>query len=68
MAVTAAGVLAARAKVIERTVVLLERTKHGVLSRATKAQADHLAIVAEGMNGKAQYVATFLELFWNFVL
>ncbi|QKX55657.1 uncharacterized protein TRUGW13939_02754 [Talaromyces rugulosus] len=54
MAVTAAGVLAARAQVIERTVVLLERTKHGVLSRATKAQADHLATVAEGMNGKAQ--------------
>lgn len=67
MAVTAAGVLAARAQVIERTVVLLERTKHGVLSRATKAQADHLATVAEGMNGKAQYVCSILEFGLIFV-
>jgi hypothetical protein len=57
MAVTAAAVLAARAAVMERIVVLLERTKHGALSRATKAQAEHLATVAEGMEGKVRYDA-----------
>ncbi|KAH8697695.1 hypothetical protein BGW36DRAFT_295436 [Talaromyces proteolyticus] len=56
MAVTAASVLAARAAVIERMIVLLEQTKHGVLCRAMKAQADHLATVAEGMSGKAEVI------------
>ncbi|ODM23211.1 hypothetical protein SI65_00800 [Aspergillus cristatus] len=52
MAATAAEVLAARAQVLERTVVLLERAKHGALSRATKAKAEHLATVAQGIEGK----------------
>lgn len=55
MAVTAAAVMAARAEVMEHIVVLLERTKHGALSRASKAQAEHLATVAEGMEGKTRY-------------
>ncbi|KAL1983433.1 hypothetical protein VTN96DRAFT_10339 [Rasamsonia emersonii] len=54
MAVTAAAVMAARAEVMEHIVVLLERTKHGALSRASKAQAEHLATVAEGMEGKTR--------------
>jgi diphthamide biosynthesis protein 3 len=54
MAEAAAAVLVARAEIMERVVVLLERTKHGALSRATKAQAEHLATVAEGMDGKVQ--------------
>lgn len=56
MAITAAEVLAARAALIEQVVILLERAKHGALARAAKAQADHLATVAEGMEGKVQYV------------
>lgn len=47
-----ARVLAAQAQVLEETVVLLERTKHGALARATKAKADHLATVARGLDGK----------------
>lgn len=58
MAMTAAEVLAARAALIEQVVILLERAKHGALARAAKAQADHLATVAEGMEGKIQYVGT----------
>lgn len=57
MAVTAAAVLAARAQVLERTVVLLERAKHGALARATKAKAEHLASVAQAVEGKLKYVA-----------
>ncbi|OGM41105.1 hypothetical protein ABOM_010186 [Aspergillus bombycis] len=52
MAATAGEVLATRAAVLERTVVLLERAKHGALARATKAKAEHLATVARGMEGK----------------
>ncbi|THC95594.1 hypothetical protein EYZ11_004909 [Aspergillus tanneri] len=52
MAVMAAKVQAARAAVMERTVVLLERAKHGALARATKAKAEHLAMVAQGVEGK----------------
>ncbi|KAL4872942.1 hypothetical protein BDV12DRAFT_182583 [Aspergillus spectabilis] len=52
MASTAAEVLAMRAAVLERTVTLLERTKHGALARATKAKAEHLAMVAHGVEGK----------------
>lgn len=59
MAETAAAILVARAELMERVVVLLERTKHGVLSRATKAHAEHLATVAEGMDGKVQYAVLF---------
>lgn len=56
MAATAGKVLATRAAVLERTVVLLERAKHGALARATKAKAEHLATVARGVEGKLRYV------------
>jgi diphthamide biosynthesis protein 3 len=56
MAATAVEVLAVRAAVLERTVMLLERAKHGALARATKAKAAHLAIVAQGLEGKLKYV------------
>ncbi|BCS20639.1 uncharacterized protein APUU_21071A [Aspergillus puulaauensis] len=52
MAATAAEVLAMRAVILERTVTLLERTKHGALARATKAKAEHLNTVAHGVEGK----------------
>ncbi|KAL4891960.1 hypothetical protein BDV59DRAFT_61425 [Aspergillus ambiguus] len=52
MAATAAEVLAMRAAVLEQTVTLLERAKHGALARATKAKAEHLAMVAQGVEGK----------------
>jgi diphthamide biosynthesis protein 3 len=52
MAATVAAVLAARAELMERTIVLLERTKHGALARASKARAEHLATVAEGVERK----------------
>ncbi|OQD87665.1 hypothetical protein PENANT_c005G06546 [Penicillium antarcticum] len=54
LAATAAGVVAVRAKVLERTVVILERAKHGALARATRAKADHLATVAQGIEGKLE--------------
>ena len=50
MAVTAVNVLAARTKLMEQVIVLLERTKHGALARATRVQAEHLAMVAEGVD------------------
>ncbi|PWY87675.1 zf-CSL-domain-containing protein [Aspergillus heteromorphus CBS 117.55] len=52
MATIAAEVLATRAAVLERTVMLLERAKHGAVARATKARAEHLATVAQGVEGK----------------
>ncbi|KAL4919972.1 hypothetical protein BDW62DRAFT_29218 [Aspergillus aurantiobrunneus] len=52
MAATAAEVLAMRAAILERTVTLLERTKHGALARATKTKAEHLDTVAHGVEGK----------------
>ncbi|GLB08020.1 hypothetical protein AtubIFM57258_003388 [Aspergillus tubingensis] len=52
MAATAAEVLATRAAVLERTVMLLERAKHGAMARAAKAKADHLLAVAQGIEGK----------------
>lgn len=61
MAATAAEVLVMRAQVLERTVVLLERAKHGALSRATKAKAEHLATVAQGIEGKLGLVYTTLQ-------
>lgn len=60
MATTAAAVVAVRAKVLERTVVILERAKHGALARATRAKADHLATVAQGIEGKLEYVLPLL--------
>lgn len=65
MAVTAAEVAALRTGVLERTVLILERAKHGALARATKAKADHLAIVAQGVEGKLEYV---LYLYFGAVL
>lgn len=59
MAATAAEVVAVRARVLERTVVTLERAKHGALARATKAKAEHLAVVAQGVEGKLEYVLPF---------
>lgn len=56
MAVATAEVLATRAQILERTVVLLERAKHGALARATKAKAEHLTTVAEGVEGKLRFV------------
>ncbi|KAL4752851.1 hypothetical protein BDW72DRAFT_211196 [Aspergillus terricola var. indicus] len=52
MAATAAEVLAMREAVLERTVTLLERTKHGAMARAMRAKAEHLAAVAHGVEGK----------------
>ncbi|KAF9888124.1 hypothetical protein FE257_009260 [Aspergillus nanangensis] len=52
MAATAAEVLSMRAALLERTIMLLERTKHGALARATKAKAEHLAMVSQGVEGK----------------
>ncbi|KAJ5779293.1 hypothetical protein N7457_007013 [Penicillium paradoxum] len=54
MAATAAEVVALRARVLERTVVILERAKHGALARATKAKAEHLAFVAQDVEGKLE--------------
>ena len=54
MAATAAAVLAVQAQVLERTVMILERAKHGALARATKAKAEHLATVAQGIEGKLE--------------
>lgn len=56
MAATAANVVTVRAQVLERTVVTLERAKHGALARATKAKAEHLALVAQDVEGKLEYV------------
>ncbi|KAJ5272179.1 hypothetical protein N7524_005448 [Penicillium chrysogenum] len=60
MAATAAEVVAVRARVLERTVVILERAKHGALARATKAKAENLAVVAQGVEGKLE--VTKLEI------
>ena len=63
MAATAAEVLATRAAVLERTVMLLERAKHGAMARAAKAKADHLVAVAQGIEGKLKYV--YIEMGWR---
>lgn len=52
MSTTAAEVLSTHGRVMERTIQILERTKHGSLARASKARAEHLATVAEGVLGK----------------
>lgn len=54
MAATAAELLATHALVLERTIVILERVKHGALARVTKAKAEHLATVAQGVEGKLE--------------
>lgn len=64
MAATAAALLAVQGLVLERTVVILERAKHGALARATKAKAEHLATVAQGVEGKLEYV--YYRLFLSY--
>jgi hypothetical protein len=54
MAATAAELLAVQTQVLERQVVLLERVKYGVFARATKAKAEYLATVAQGVEGKLE--------------
>jgi len=49
---TLAEVLAAHTSLLEATIQVLERTKHGSLARGTKAHAEHLATVATGMERK----------------
>lgn len=56
MAATAAEVVALQTHILERTVVILERAKYGALARATRAKAEHLTIVAQGVEGKLEYV------------
>lgn len=41
-------------KVMETSIRLLEQTIHGSVARSTKAKADYLATVAEGMSRKLQ--------------
>ncbi|KAI9839579.1 MAG: hypothetical protein M1819_002205 [Sarea resinae] len=48
----ATKVLAAHRELQETTIRVLEQTKHGSVSRAAKARAEHLAVVAEGMDAK----------------
>lgn len=60
MAVTAAAVLAIRGQILEKTVELLERAKHGALARATKAKAEHLSAVARGVDRKLKYAFSCL--------
>ena len=64
MATTAATLLAVQTLVLERTVVILERAKHGALARATKAKAEHLATVSQGIEGKLEYVLSNC-VFWS---
>ncbi|KAJ5195364.1 uncharacterized protein N7498_008802 [Penicillium cinerascens] len=60
MAATAAALLAVQTQVFERVVVVLERVKYGAFARATKAKAEHLATVAQGVEGKLE--VTKLEI------
>ncbi|KAJ5637686.1 hypothetical protein N7490_007565 [Penicillium lividum] len=60
MAATAAEVISVRTLILERTLVILERVKHGALARATRARAEHLAAVAQGLEGKLE--VTKLEI------
>lgn len=66
MGATAMKLMAVRAGILERMVVILERAKHGALARALRAWAEHLAIVAQGIEGKVEYVFTpsFLHYLW----
>ena len=51
---TAALVLAAQTLVLERTIHILEKSKHGSLARAERARAEHLAKTAEELEGKVK--------------
>jgi hypothetical protein len=50
----AVDVHAMQRKIIETSIRILEQTIHGSVSRNTKAKADYLATVAEGMSKKLQ--------------
>jgi hypothetical protein len=67
MAATAAKLMSVRAAVLERMVIVLERAKHGTLARAVKARAEHLAVVAQGIEGKVEYVSPFTLLGYQFL-
>ncbi|KAJ5880318.1 uncharacterized protein N7473_011371 [Penicillium subrubescens] len=54
MAATAAELMSVRAALLERMIVVLERAKHGTLARAVKARAEHLAVIAQGIEGKVE--------------
>ncbi|KAK2768490.1 hypothetical protein FQN54_000345 [Arachnomyces sp. PD_36] len=56
MTVTGAAVLGAQREFMERVVEVLERVKGGGLARAGKVRGEHLARVAEGMEGKVRIV------------
>jgi hypothetical protein len=55
LAQEAVDVHAMQRKVIETSIRILEQTIHGSVSRNTKAKADYLATVAEGMSKKLQW-------------
>lgn len=52
MAHNAAELHALYRQIIEAAVRILERTIHGSVARGSKAQADYLSLVAEGMSKK----------------
>lgn len=41
-----------QSRVLESSIRILEQTMHGSVSRATKAKAEYLSVVAEGMSKK----------------
>ncbi|KAI9849012.1 MAG: hypothetical protein M1837_005903 [Sclerophora amabilis] len=49
---TACAVLDAHVRLFEAIIRVLEQTKHGSVARNVKAQAEHLAVVAESMEAK----------------
>lgn len=63
LAATAAQLMSVRAEVLERMVIILERAKHGALARAVRTRAEHLAVVAQGIEGKVEYVISPLNYF-----
>jgi diphthamide biosynthesis protein 3 len=46
-------------EILEAAVRILEQTVHGSVARGVKAKAEHLAVVAKGLNFKIQYVSLF---------
>ena len=52
----ACEVLNAHTACLDIGIRTLEQTIHGSVARGTRAQAEHLSTVAEGVGGKSQYV------------
>ncbi|KAI9681353.1 MAG: hypothetical protein M1817_002636 [Caeruleum heppii] len=52
IATTACSILTVHRELLEAIIQVLEQTKHGSVSRGLKAQADHLAVVAESIVAK----------------